>query len=42
MVILASGLVFLYGLLAFVTWGILSVDLPRLMVWNRIGDERRR
>ena len=42
MVILAFGLVLLYGLLAFVTWGILTVDLPRLMVWNRTGDERRR
>ena len=42
MVILAFGLVLLYGLLAFVTWGILTVDLPRLTVWNRTGDERRR
>ena len=42
MFILAFCLVLLYGLLAFVTWGILTVDLPRLMVWNRTGDERRR
>ena len=42
MVTLAFVLVLLYGLLAFVTWGILTVDLPRLMVWNRTGDERRR
>lgn len=35
-------LVLLYGLLASVTWGMMSVDLPRLMVWNRTGDERRR
>lgn len=35
-------LVALYGLLAFVMWGILSVDLPRLTVWNRTGDQRRR
>ena len=42
MVILAFCLVLLYGLLAFVTWGILTVDLPKLMVWNRTGNERRR
>ena len=35
-------LIALYGLLAFVLWGIMSVDLPRLTVWNRTGDERRR
>lgn len=35
-------LIALYGLLAFVMWGIMSVDLPRLMVWNRTGNERRR
>lgn len=35
-------LIALYGLLAFVLWGIMSVDLPRLMVWNRTGDEQRR
>lgn len=35
-------LIALYGLLAFVTWGVMSVDLPRLMVWNRTGDEQRR
>ena len=40
--IIAFALVVLYGILAFVMWGILSVDLPRLMVWNRTGDERRR
>ena len=39
---IAFSLVALYGLLAFVMWGILSVDLPRLTVWNRTGDERRR
>ena len=42
MIFIASALVFFYGLLAFVMWGIMSVDLPRLMVWNRTGDERRR
>ena len=39
---LALVLVILYGLLAFVMWGILSVDLPKLIVWNRTGDDRRR
>lgn len=39
---IAFVLVVLYGLLAFVMWGILSVDLPRLTVWNRTGDQRRR
>ena len=38
----ALMLVALYGLLAFVMWGMMSVDLARLMVWNRTGDERRR
>ena len=42
MSVFTFGLVSIYGLLAFVTWGILTVDLPRLMVWNRTGDERRR
>ena len=40
--VVALALIVLYGLLAFVMWGVMSVDLPRLMVWNRTGDERRR
>lgn len=39
---IAFLLVAFYGLLAFVMWGILSVDIPRLTVWNRTGDKRRR
>lgn len=39
---IAFLLVALYGLLAFVMWGILSVDIARLTVWHRTGDERRR
>lgn len=39
---LALVLIALYGLLAFVMWGIMSVDLPRLMVWKRTGNEQRR
>ena len=35
-------LVAVYGVLAFVMWGILSVDMSRLTVWTRIGDESRR
>ena len=42
MIFVVSALVFFYGLLAFVMWGIMSIDLPRLMVWNRTGDEKRR
>ena len=38
----ALALIVLYGVLAFVMWGIMSVDLPRLIVWNRTGEERRR
>lgn len=38
----AMMLVALYGVLAFVMWGIMSVDIPRLTVWNRTGDKRRR
>lgn len=39
---IALLLVALYGLLAFVMWGIMSVDLPKLTIWNRTGDKRRR
>lgn len=39
---IALVLLALYGLLAFVIAGIMNVDLPRLMVWNRTGDEQRR
>ena len=39
---IALLLLALYGLLAFVMWGIMSVDLARLMIWNRTGNERRR
>ena len=42
MLISASFLVLLYGLVAFVMWDILSIDLPRLTVWNRTGNEGRR
>ena len=42
MIFLVSALVLFYGLLAFIIWGIMSIDLPRLMVWNRTGDEKRR
>ena len=38
----ALALIILYGVIAFVMWGIMSVDLPRLIVWNRTGEERRR
>lgn len=31
-----------YGLATIVMMGIMTVDLPRLMVWNRTGDEKRR
>ena len=36
------ALIVLYGVVSFVMWGIMSVDLPRLIVWNRTGEERRR
>lgn len=39
---LACFLIVTYGVLAFVMWGIMTVDLPRLIVWNRTGDEQRR
>lgn len=35
-------LVIFYGVLAFATWGVMSVDLPRLTVWSRTGGEQRR
>ena len=38
----ALFLVVLYGVLAFVMWGILSVDISRLTIWKRMGDGRRR
>ncbi|KAM0804952.1 hypothetical protein BDR22DRAFT_475181 [Usnea florida] len=38
----ALALIVLYGVLAFAMWGIMSVDLPRLIVWNRTGEEWRR
>lgn len=42
MISVALTLIVFYGLLAFVMWGVMSVDLPRLMVWKRTGDEQRR
>ncbi len=38
----AIGLVLLTGLLAGLTLAVLSVDLPRLMVWTRTGSAKRR
>lgn len=38
----AVGLVLLTGLLAGLTLAVLSVDLPRLMVWTRTGSANRR
>ncbi|CAD6592289.1 MAG: Sec61p translocation complex subunit [Alectoria sarmentosa] len=32
----------IYGVATIVMLGIMTVDLPRLMVWNRTGDEKRR
>ena len=38
----AMFLVALYCILAFVMWGILSVDISRLTIWSRIGNKSRR
>ena len=42
MVTLVCILIGLYSVLAFVMWGIMTIDLARLMVWNRTGDKKRR
>lgn len=42
MIFIVSALILFYGLLAFVMWGVMSIDLPRLTVWNRTGDKKRR
>lgn len=39
---IAFLLVALYGLTAFVLWGIMNVDVLKLTVWSRTGEKRRR